>query len=146
MENTSKSVRKPRDRAYFRQRQRNRVFAELVAFFEEEASSDRISKKGLADLLEKNPSQITRWFSVPSNFELDTISDILLAMGAEMDHRIVRLAERPKANYVHPLIAPYVGRTTEIDIDARGSKKDAIPDFQIKSEGKIEAEFELAQP
>jgi hypothetical protein len=110
MENTSKAVLKKRDRAYYQQRQRNRVFAALVGFFAEEAEKGRITKKGLADSIGRDPAQITRWLSVPSNLELDTISDFLLAMGAEMDHRIVRLSERPKANYVHPLIAPYVKR------------------------------------
>ena len=108
MENTSKVALKRRDRAYYQQRQRNRVFAAIVELFAEEAEKGRVTKKILADLLGKDPSQISRWLSVPSNLELDTISDILLAMDAEMDHRIVRLAERPKANYVHPLIAPYV--------------------------------------
>lgn len=48
-----------------------------------------------AAALEKDPAQITRWLSAPSNFELDTLSDILLALGAEMEHRIVAIEERP---------------------------------------------------
>jgi hypothetical protein len=108
MENTSKPALKTRDKAYYQQRQRNRVFAAIVELFAEEAEKGRITKKGLAASLGKDPSQITRWLSVPSNLELDTISDVLLAMGAEMEYRVVRLAERPKANYIHPLIAPYV--------------------------------------
>lgn len=113
MENSSKPALKRRDRAYYQQRQRNRVFAAIVDLFAEEAEKGRITKKGLADMLGKDPSQITRWLSVPNNLELDTISDILLAMDAEMDYRVVRLAERPPANYAHPLIAPFIGSRSD---------------------------------
>lgn len=128
MENTSKVTLKRRDRAYYQQRQRNRVFAAIVELFAEEAEKGRITKKSLADMLGKDPSQITRWLSVPSNLELDTISDILLAMDAEMDYRVVRLAERPRANYVHPLIAPYVRSRSDI-----GQKADVRVDVTSKT-------------
>jgi transcriptional regulator with XRE-family HTH domain len=91
-----------RDVAYFRQRQKNRIFTELVSFFAQEAERSGLTKKDLAELLEKDPAQITRWLSAPSNFELDTLSDLLLALGAEMDHRIVRFDDRAKPNYAHP--------------------------------------------
>lgn len=57
--------------------------------------------------MDRDPAQITRWLSAPSNLQLDTISDLLLAMGAEMDHSIVRFAERSKPNFVHPMLARY---------------------------------------
>lgn len=106
MANTSKA--KPasrRDVAYYRQRQKNRVFTELVQFFADEAERTGMTKKDLAEALSKDPAQISRWLSAPSNFELDTLSDFLLVLGAEMDHKIVRFAERAKPNYAHPLIA-----------------------------------------
>jgi transcriptional regulator with XRE-family HTH domain len=109
MVDTSKRELKRRDRAYYRRRQQNRVFAALAELFAEEARKGNISKKELAEILGRNPSQITRWLSAPSNLELDTISDLLLAMGAEMDHRIVRFSDRAKPNYAHPLIVPYLG-------------------------------------
>lgn len=95
MENTLRlSPLKKRERAYYRQRQKNRVFTELVRFFAEEAERRGLTKKELAAALEKDPAQITRWLSAPSNFELDTLSDILLALGAEMEHRIVAIEDR----------------------------------------------------
>jgi hypothetical protein len=111
MENITKTEKKisRRDRSYYRQRQRNRVFSELTKFFAEEAARTGITKKELAIALDKDPSQITRLFSGPTNLELDTISDYLLAMGAEMDHSIVRFADRSKANYAHPAVARYSG-------------------------------------
>lgn len=146
MGNTSKPALKRRDRAYYQQRQRNRVFAALVEFFAEEAENGRITKKGLADALGKDPSQISRWLSVPSNLELDTISDVLLAMGAEMDHCIVRLNERPGANYVHPLIAPHVRNQEDfalVDAEASREKRNALLGSKVKTSGTAEADFEL---
>jgi hypothetical protein len=114
MENTSKlNLMKRRDVAYYRQRQKNEVFAALVAFFADEAKRRGISKKELATALSKDPSQITRWLSAPSNFELDTLSDILLAMDAEMEHRIVRFSDRPKPNVMHHLVARVILTNTQ---------------------------------
>jgi transcriptional regulator with XRE-family HTH domain len=79
-----------------------------VEFFAQKAERRGVTKKDLAEALSKNPSQITRWLSAPSNFELDTLSEILLAMDAEMEHRIVRFTDRPKPNFMHPLIARVV--------------------------------------
>ncbi len=106
MENTSKQTKKipRRELAYYRRRNQNRQFAALVAFFNEEAQRGHITRKEIAEKLDKDPSQITRWFSAPSNFESDTISDLLLSMGAEMDHKIVRFSERAKSNHVHPFM------------------------------------------
>lgn len=111
MEGTSKERKAipRRDRAYYRRRTQNRIHAALASFFAEEAAAGRITKKQLAELIEKNPAQITRWLSEPSNYEVDTISDILLAMGAEMDPRVVRFSDRGKANYVHPLLTKIAG-------------------------------------
>jgi transcriptional regulator with XRE-family HTH domain len=110
MENISKTnPMKRRDVAYYRQRQKNHVFTALIEFFAQEAERRGVTKKDLAAALSKDPSQITRWLSAPSNFELDTLSDILLALGAEMDHKIVRFTDRQKPNYMHPLIAKHTG-------------------------------------
>src|SRR5579859_1071833 len=99
MENTSKlNAMKRRDVSYYRQRQKNRVFTELVQFFAQEAERRGITKKDLAAALGKDPAQITRLLSAPANLELDTLSDFLLALDAEMDHKIVRFKDRPKPN------------------------------------------------
>jgi transcriptional regulator with XRE-family HTH domain len=105
MENTSKTLPlSEREIFYYRQRQKNRVLEMLAAFFAEEAERTGITKKDIADKLIKDPAQISRWFSGPSNLTLDTISDLLLALEAEIDQRIVRFSDRAKPNYEHPLI------------------------------------------
>jgi hypothetical protein len=106
MENTSKhnNALSMRDIAYYRRRQQNRVFAEIVSFFAAEAEKGHITRKQIAEKLSKDPAQITRWLSAPSNMTIDAISDILLAMDAEMDHGICRFADRAEPNYTHPLM------------------------------------------
>lgn len=106
MENTLKKLEKPskRDAAYYRQRQKNRVYGALAGFFAEEAESRDITKKDVAEAMERDPAQVTRWLGGPTNLELDTISDFLLPFGAEMDYRIVRFKDRPKPNMAHALV------------------------------------------
>ena len=78
---------------FFRQRLKNKIFQSALAYFVDVAKERNLTKKDIAKLLDKDPAQITRWFSGPNNWTLDTISDLLLAMGAEMTHEIVSLDE-----------------------------------------------------
>jgi hypothetical protein len=110
-----KAVISTRDRAYYRRRQQNRIYGEIAALFAEEAEAGRMTKRKLAELLGKDPAQVTRLLSEPSNLEIDTISDYLLAMDAEMDSRVVRFSERAKPNYMHPLIAKLVSKNPPKD-------------------------------
>jgi hypothetical protein len=104
MANTSNSnALTTREKAYYRQRQKNRVFGSIAEFFASGAERGEFSRKLLAEKLGKDPAQITRWFSGPSNLELDSISDILLAMDAEMDWRVVSFKDRSKPNYRHEI-------------------------------------------
>jgi hypothetical protein len=107
MENTSKEPKaiSRRDRAFYRRRFQHRIHAAIATLFAEEAEAGRVNKKQLADRLGKDPAQITRWLSEPSNIESDTISDILLGMNAELEPRVVRFSEIGKGNQVHPFIA-----------------------------------------
>src|ERR1700704_3129583 len=112
MVNTSKVNKLPqRDVFCYRQRNRNRVFAAITAFFEEEAKRIGITKRSIAEKLECDPAQITRWLSVPSNLTNDTVSDLLLGLSAEMDYRIVRFDDRPNAIFIHPFIAELTGKS-----------------------------------
>jgi plasmid maintenance system antidote protein VapI len=75
---------------YYRRLRRNRVFSELLAYFAHAAENGEFRKKDLAQRLGKDPAQITRYFSEPANLTLDTVSDLLLAMGAEMEFKIAK--------------------------------------------------------
>src|SRR5215469_16411302 len=128
MENTSKlPAVSPRDLYYYRQRSKNRLFEAITSFYAEEAERRGLTKKDIAESLGRDPAQITRWLTTPSNLTSDTISDLLLALGAEMDYSIARFAERPRANYLHPLIAEVLGRASQQVQIARPPENPANP-------------------
>lgn len=111
MESTSNEMNQracERELQYQRERTKNRVFSKLVKFFAEEAESNGISKKVLADRLDKDPAQLSRWLSQPSNLTLETISDLLLVMDAELECRVVKLAEQPIPNLAHEWANDYL--------------------------------------
>ncbi len=112
MENTSgtKQIRE-RDIHYYRRRLKNRVYEQLVDFFVSEVDKSHITKKDIAERLRREPSQITRWLSAPANLTLDTISDLLLALDAELDMKVVKFQDRPAQNYVPALIERIIGKT-----------------------------------
>ena len=81
------------DLAYFRRRQQNRAFEAVYSHFLNVAKKEKLTKKALAQRLGKDPAQITRWFSGPGNWTMDTVSDLLLAIGAELEFNIGSLSE-----------------------------------------------------
>lgn len=113
MANTSKTSQlSKRDVFYYRQRNRNRIFSDICAFFAQEAAKNTdVTKRFIANKLGCDPALITRWLSAPSNLTVDTISDLLLALQAEMDYRIVRFVDQSKPNFTHPFIAELSDQT-----------------------------------
>jgi len=117
MENTSNSRARPRDIAFFRQRLKNRIFSAIAEFFAEEAAAGRTTKKQIASFLDRDPSQITRWLTTPSNMTLDTVSDLLLALDAEPGNFVIeRLSTKRKPNYAHPLVAEIINMHQPCDV------------------------------
>jgi len=105
---------------FFRQRQKNKVFQSVIAYFAKRAELEGLTKKELAKRLGKNPSQITRWFSGPGNWTLDTISDLLLAMDAEMEHRVIPLGKSDQTLTVVDLSR----KNNEVQINSLSESKD----------------------
>ena len=68
---------------YFRARLKNRIHAMVMDYFVRIVKDKGFTKADLARKLNKRPEQITRWLGGPSNLTLDTVSDLLLAMGHE---------------------------------------------------------------
>ena len=100
MANTLKNSEIPaRDIFYFRQSLKNRIFQSIVARFAELAKKEGLTKKDLARKIGKDPSRITRWLNGTSNLELETVSDLLLGMDAELRHEIVPLNTDKSATY-----------------------------------------------
>lgn len=85
---------------------------------EDAARLDGIRKKDIADRINSNPSQVSRWLSGPSNWTIDSVSDVLWAVGGELDFNFVCFADRAKQNRSHPI--------NEIDIVNRASQVNTV--------------------
>ncbi len=122
-----------RDIYYYRQRAKNRIFESLTSFFAEEAERTGVTKRDIAECLHRDPAQITRWLSSPSNLTIDTISDLLLSLGAEMDHTVGKFSERAQSNEMHPLIAKLTATATK----AKAEYKQPTPNKAYQPLGKM---------
>ena len=89
-------------KSYFRQRHQNRLYDAVLQAIEESAVRDKVRRKDIAATLDIPPSQVTRLLSVPANWTVDTVSDLLFAVGAELDVRVVALRDRAPENRFHP--------------------------------------------
>ena len=70
-------------RAFFRERMRVRLHQFLLRSFVGYAQATGSNRADLAERIDKRPEQVTRWLGQPRNLTLDTVSDLLLAMGLE---------------------------------------------------------------
>src|SRR5260370_42060838 len=85
--------------AYFRERQRNRIH-ELVL---QEFLRSGLTKTQLAQRMGRSPARITKWLAAPGTWELDTVSDFLLAIrGAELEPSLGYPFEQATRNYTQP--------------------------------------------
>jgi len=91
------------NRFYFQQRFRNRLYEAVIRAIEANAAKTGLRRKALAERIGKTPPSLSRLLAGPGNWELDTVSDLLFAIDAELEFRIVNPHERAPANYFHPL-------------------------------------------
>lgn len=66
--------------AYFRERQRNRLYDFIIGHFLEKEQKEGLTKAALAKRMHRRPEQVTRWLNSPGNWTLDTLSDLMLAI------------------------------------------------------------------
>ena len=125
-----------REISYQRERTKNRVFSQLVEFFASEAVTYGVSKRSIAEQLKKDPAQISRWLAQPSNLTLETLSDLLLSLGAEVDCRIVKFSEKPRSNYAHPWATDY-GDFSSPPIEAKSVTKVSVSYAAKKGTGTV---------
>lgn len=88
--------------AYFRTRLRNRLHDLVLREFSRQEKTRGLTRAEIARRIGRKPEQITRWFASPGNWTLDTVSDLMLAMGAEPKVETWALADRPARNFTGP--------------------------------------------
>lgn len=69
------------EKVFFRASNRRVVHGAVISKFLEKSEADNLTRALLAERLGVDRAQITRWLSSPGNWTIDTLSDLLLAMG-----------------------------------------------------------------
>lgn len=105
---------------YFRERTRNRIFSVVISAFSNLVENCGLTKRELAFRLGKEPSQITRWLSGPGNLTIDTMSDLLLGMGVELDYKPVPLSQSIASDSQHPLMRDRKPQIIRLPIPEKG--------------------------
>jgi hypothetical protein len=84
---------------FHKRRFKNRLHGEVLRRYLDEKQASKLSKSELARRMGKDPAQITRWLSAPKNMEIETISDLLLAMGYIPQVTSVKLTDLYRSNH-----------------------------------------------
>lgn len=103
-------------RIYFRERLRIRLHQFLLREFALRSRAKGLTRKALGERIDRRPEMITRWLGTPNNMELDTLSDLLLAMGIEPTFGGKEVA--PASDSVLPNVLPRQLEAT----DAQGAR------------------------
>ncbi len=135
------------DLAYERERFRNIIHEMVLRNFVTSSKLTNLNRANLARRLQKRPEQITRWLSGPSNWTLDTVADLMVAM--ELDpasllnarpndapsnrvHAVAALASAPRWVSELKSTPRSKGEKSAIDAFHEGSQKHEFPPSIIR--------------
>lgn len=90
------------DKAYFRARTRRQIHGEVLDRFEDLRELGMLNRSALARRLGVDRSYVTRLLASPSNWTIDTLSDLLLAMACQASLRADAICTGQSGNYSHP--------------------------------------------
>lgn len=88
--------------AYFRARLRNRIYDLVMREFLVRETSARLTKADVARRMRSTPDRVSKLFRSPGNWTLKTVSDLLIAMGAEPEIGISLVGGQPPRNISLP--------------------------------------------
>lgn len=84
---------------YFRSRNKHRLYSLVIAEFKRSG----LSQADLARRLGKRPDVVCRWLAGPTNWTIDTVSDLLFAIsGAEPEYGVNYPLDQPMRNDTRP--------------------------------------------
>lgn len=87
---------------YFAQRNRNRMYDSVIKAVEA-AAARGVKKSDISAVTGNSRSNISHLLSGPANWTIDSISNILYAIGAEIDYNVTFFNDRCKENRFHPI-------------------------------------------
>jgi DNA-binding phage protein len=116
--------------AYFRERLRNKLHEIISLEFIRQHHERGLTKADMARRIGRKPEQVTRWLGAPGNWTLDTVSDLLLAMGSEMEFTVMSVAER----FIRP-DQPAAGTAAEMGIWICGEAQTSGGPFMVGAVG-----------
>lgn len=96
----------PYEAALYAERNRNEAYKAIISALEEAVEKDTVTRRIIADRIGRKAPQVSKWLSGPSNWTLDTISDLLFAIGATVDYNVVKNLDRPKQNEFNEYSTP----------------------------------------
>src|SRR5262249_13369400 len=86
-------------REYFRARLRNRLYDLVVRKYADKQRTGKVTQRDLAQRIRRRPEVINRLLASPGNWTIDTVSDLLLAIGPEeLDMSTSSIVGRPPRN------------------------------------------------